>query len=1315
MPRDELILPGDLKTFDVFSRTNPFSSEIIHAQTIEGTTILEMVTSILPDEFYHDTCHVFINGNLIHRKYWSTARPKTNTVVNIKVYPAGGGGGKNPLATILMVAVMVAAFYAAPAIVAGAAGKAAAITAAGAWTTATKMVFGGLLLVGSLLVNAIAPPPRPKLPTLSGTSGSDSPTLGISGTSNRLDLFGVVPKVLGTHRFTPPYAAVPFTELVGNDQYLRLLFTYGFGPLKITEEKIGDTLVSSFTDVEREFRRGFQADQLTSKGNWDASGGVYPTSPTFGDWYTISVAGTMGTVAYVVGDKIYYSGVTDEWADSGWDKNSEEDFVLYPKIVNELPLSLVLNYADGYSTRNTPVNTTEIIVEVVFARGLYEVLTDGTRRATSASWQIQSKLVSEPTVWTDHGVITKTAEFTQALRVGTRLNLGAAGQYNVRVKRTDVEGDQEAPGTVDEMTWAMLRSIEPEDPINFDGLTATSLRIKATDQLNNVVDQWNAVLQSIAPNYDGVSTWVTEPTNNPASLYRMVLQGAANARAVADSRVDISNLETWHDFNESKGFEFNQVRDFTSSVYETLTDITSAGRASPGMIDGKWGVIIDDVQTVPTQHFTPRVVSAFEGTKIFADLPHGLRMRFINKDIDYLSDELIVYADGYSASNATEFVSVETMGITDSDQLFKFGRYYLANMILRPESWVFNVDYEYLVANRGDLVHVSHDVLSVGLGSGRIKSMTLDGSGDVLSIVSDETLTMEFGKSYALIIRTSGDAALSAPIETSVGDNTSVIFTTPIPAASAPIEGDLFSFGEATLETIEGVIQSIAPQQDLTAQLRVVPYDDAIFSSDTEEIPAFSTQITTPSGAFSPAVFNIRSDESVLYFSPDGSFYPVISIELAMQNRSAVDVVGISLRYRLEGDEVAWVRLNYPKEAHTLDIPNVEAGQTYVIQARFETPTGPGPWGSEYTHLAIGPDNPPPAITDAIVKDGYIQWNYPSPPRDFKGFKLKRQPGSGTPNWEQAYDLHSNVITETRYPINLNIPTGVQTILIEPVDVVDLVSGDPAIVVLNLSAHVVKDLQETYSFHTGTTLGFPGQITNGTISTANGDLEADSDGVLYLPSSGSLYLTNSTALYLPVEFKEMTFVGTHTLSSDYLPGIVIPQLSSTSGIWDLEFRISTSSPIYLSSGSSVALYLGTTANDDDPYLPNSYGTTFMPYEYPFPVNQGDLGVQYRYNGKADYTQAIITSFDSVIDIDEVEDTFVGTTISSAGTRLSLTNSYRSGTIRVTDLTLLEDGGTAVTARAADQSTLGPLIKTLDASGSGVTGLVNAVVRGARSS
>ena len=58
------------------------------------------------------------------------------------------------------------------------------------------------------------------------------------------------------------------------------------------------------------------------------------------------------------------------------------------------------------------------------------------------------------------------------------------------------------------------------------------------------------------------------------------------------------------------------------------------------MRDGKYSVVRDVPQTVPVQQFTPRNSTGFSATKVFTDIPHALKVRFINPDANWQQDEV---------------------------------------------------------------------------------------------------------------------------------------------------------------------------------------------------------------------------------------------------------------------------------------------------------------------------------------------------------------------------------------------------------------------------------------------------------------------------------------------------------------------------------------------------------------------------------------------------------------------------------------------------------------------------------------------------
>jgi hypothetical protein len=149
-----------------------------------------------------------------------------------------------------------------------------------------------------------------------------------------------------------------------------------------------------------------------------------------------------------------------------------------------------------------------------------------------------------------------TGKQTAALRETVTFKV-PKGQYDVRLRRITADAD-ESNRIFDETAWTALRTIRYAYPIRMPGLAMTALRIKATGQLNGVVDRFNGVVSSILPDWNGTE-WVAQETANPAALFRHVLQGSANARPLADSRLDLPRIEEWHAANTAAGREFNMT------------------------------------------------------------------------------------------------------------------------------------------------------------------------------------------------------------------------------------------------------------------------------------------------------------------------------------------------------------------------------------------------------------------------------------------------------------------------------------------------------------------------------------------------------------------------------------------------------------------------------------------------------------------------------------------------------------------------------------------------------------------------------------
>ncbi|NIU01076.1 MAG: hypothetical protein GWN01_09170 [Nitrosopumilaceae archaeon] len=935
---------GDIQ---ITASPHPFRIERDILYVPSGSTINEIVNQIQPDSILRNYTVVFVRGERISPQYWPYIRLKPGTHLEICIVPKGGGG-KNPLRTILAIATVAAAFAFGPALGASLAGfeTVAAATAAEATILGVGFsTFGtGLIgLSGLLLTNVVAPVRPPRRGRLSGPGSgrADDQTLFIEGARNRKRPFSAVPVIFGKHRTVPPYGADPFTEVVGDDQRIRLLFVWGIGPLLIDTNslKIGETPLTDFEGVEIEHREG---------------------------------------------------------------KPGDSPITLFPDQVFSQSLVILLKQTTGYVTRTADPGADELSVDLTFAKGLIGVGNKGDRFALSVTIEIEYREVGTspwltpiftaktvPDSWISGNSITITRKKSSAVREGFRWSVTPRGTYEVRIRRTTVDRNQD-DGLFDELTWTQLRAIKNEDPIQSDVPVAkTAMIIKATDQLSGVVDEFSGVVTTLGKDWDsGTQTWVDDqPIQNPASLFRHILQSNGMASPLPDSRIDLTTLQDWHEFNAdtSRNFQFNMLLDSQNAVWDILADIAAAGRALPVQIDDKWSVVLEQKQSVDVSHITPRNSFDFRMEKQFADIPDGWRIRFLNENKDFRQDERIVFRDGFDETNATKFESLDLPGVTNPDQIFKLGRFRIFQGLQQPERWIFSQDMEYLTYRRGDRVAITHDVLKIGRTSGRIKSVTVDGSNNVTNLELDEAVTMEAGTNFGIAIRSILGGEITRQVNTDPGEQTTITLTTSIPptGGSPTIQkGEIFGFGVLGLEKDSASIISIEPDNDFRAKITAVPYREVIFDADTEPVATFDSKLDPLPKLPAPVIMDVVSDESMLVLGPGQSLQTRVSIQFDPLDdpRLQDHQIDVQIRPSETGEPFFAAQVEQQTEDQVI-LGNVQDGETVDIRIRFRMGVFIGPWTQINNHLIVGKSTNPAPIKNPTLSifggQALLRWDTP--------------------------------------------------------------------------------------------------------------------------------------------------------------------------------------------------------------------------------------------------------------------------------------------------------------------------------------------------
>ncbi len=1113
----------------VFVSPHPFSVKTEQMEIAAGKSVGDILAQVQPDAYLRRHAHVYLKGEYLPRDVWGRVYPKAGTSLHVRIVPSGGGGGKNPLRTILSIAVMAAS----PFLAAGLTGVFG--------VAASRFITAGVNLLGRLAVNALAPPPKPRF----AAGRKESPTLFIQGARNTAIPFGRVPKVLGRHRFVPPLGALPYTETVGNDQYLRMLFVWGYGPLQIGDLKIGETPLSEFDGVEIETREGREDDApLRLYANSvlqndlhinlkNSAGYVLRTTEADADEISVDITlprglfkfnGNNVKIAASVHVEVQYSpaGMDD------WSAGASEYLVLPDRTSAAFTRPAAYVYQNQTHTvirldrlvLDKASGELRILKGIAKRQGIdadaaqataipegYHAIARIERRSSDTSVIASNRITDErdatlvgdafeeagdflasssgsaDTLSVAAGGlkfkgIYLTAKRTAAMRQSISFKV-PKGQYDVRLKR--ITPDPTLDTVFDETHWTAIRTVRYAAPVRMRNLAMTALRIKATDQLHGIVDRFNGVVHSILPDWDGTA-WTEQVTSNPASLFRHVLQGTGNASPLADTRLDLDRIEAWHDACADQEREFNAVIDYDISVREMLEDIAATGRASPTLIDGKWSVVEDKIQSVPVQHFTPRNTFNFRGEKSFDDLPHALRIRFINRDRGYLQDERLVYDDTYTEQTASKYETLELNGVTGPEQAWKDGRYHIATARLRPEIYSFNADIEHIVCTRGDLVRFSHDVPMFGIASARVKSVSVS-SGNATGVMLDAFVTMQHGTDYALRCRKADGSSIVLQLAHHSGRTQNLTFIEPALAADGPQAGDLALFGESGTESVELVVKSIEPGPDLSARITCVDASPAIHGADTGIIPAFSSQITLPPELKrppAPVLAEVQSGEEVLIRHTDGSFTARIMVTL----EQPLFEKPLSLQALIRAADETHFRpaTVLASSQDSLSITDITEGEIYDIQLRYVTASGilSQPLliaAHRVTGTASLPSDVENLSLNVLGDTAHLSWAAVGD-IDLSHYVLRYAPDISGVLWSNAVDI---ILQVSRDATSVSLPAASGTYLMKAVDVGGRMSENAAIVISTIAGlsgyNAVLFVNESPDFSgVRTGVGLSGQV-----------------------------------------------------------------------------------------------------------------------------------------------------------------------------------------------------------------------------------------------
>jgi hypothetical protein len=712
-----------------------------------NTPLIQAVNKLLQETgLKQNNIIILLNGTKIPPELWEKVILQHTDIITYRQVP----GREAARLLIVLVAVYIAVQYGVPALELGK-GAAAVFTS-------------GVAIAASYAANAIfpvRPDPEP------GNPGSSENQVMVQGGANRANPYGAIPVVLGKVRLTPPLAAENYiTYPEERTSYLTTAVAWGFGPLNITDQKIGEVVTSNYTIK----------DQITLTGYNDSQASL----DKFNQLYARDTTQDFKNVPLTCP-----GNPEGTYAQTGTDEEGN-------------PVNTLVPQTPGIFIVSTKTGTfTEVAIALHMPQGMRKIVVKGANAGTSQEVSVGIELqysINNGVTWLPWETFNITGTKKDAYTIVKTKTFATSTPIQIRARRTTGDNTEDNPDyryyhEVIFLNATYTSNTRPiQNPKN-SFIAKSAYVIQAQNQLNGQLEGINALVQSrCRPISENPGSTYSLPTSNPAALFFHILTHPANPQRILDSeineKINIQQLQYWYTycdtprsiafFDDSIGstvekfykYEYNGVIAEQRSILEVLRDICAAGRASPAMIDGKWTVTIDEPKSTIVQHFSPHNSWGFEGTRALPKEPDGLKVTFYDEEQNYQQAETIVYNATKNINSAELFESITLPGVTNKGLVVDHAKWHFAQFKYRREIYSLNADIEYLACNRGDRVKVTHDVPAWGLGSGRIKQIYTNSSNNINIIELDETLPLQFTTQYTIRIRSKTGQSTTSEVGT---------------------------------------------------------------------------------------------------------------------------------------------------------------------------------------------------------------------------------------------------------------------------------------------------------------------------------------------------------------------------------------------------------------------------------------------------------------------------------------------------------------------------------------------------------------------
>ena len=470
---------------------------------------------------------------------------------------------------------------------------------------------------------------------------------------------------------------------------------------------------------------------------------------------------------------------------------------------------------------------------------------------------------------------------------------------------------------------------------------------------------------------------------------------------------------------------------------------------------------------------------------------------------------------------------------------------------------------------------------------------------------------------------------------------------------------------------------------------------ESIFTLGASFLPqggAANTMLPSPWFVAPPGPLTVASGTAELVLMGDGTVSSRMRVSWPALDDAAVlgDGGSVEVQYRGVMSDGAWSSITVAGAINQVVIADVQDANVYTVRARARSARAVSDWSTQVVHAVEGKTAAPSDVATFTIDGDRLSWS-PVTDLDLAGYQIRFQYGANT-WWDSAAPLHEGLLTSSPYTITQALQ-GAVTLLIKAVDTSGNVSANAATISTDLGATELANLflswPQAPTFADGT-------ISGGSVS--GGELVADANDQFYGPDDEPFYGADGDVFYLPGTYGEMSYTWAVSPSA---AGTLVLEHTVEADAFTIEYARDSNAAFY---GADADPFYGDDAD-------SFYGTPGAWQVWPGTLELLETeAITFRITTAGGATQGTISVATPKLDVPDAIENFQDVAIAAAGTRLTLTKSFRA--IARVLLTVQTDGHGGISATIEDKNeTLGPLIKVRDAAGTAVDGLVDAICQG----